>query len=82
VTYTDIDNHYQVIKSKLNLKYLDLTVSKCDNEIQDLDILIMHNLNIRRLESLDSQFKKLILTKLPCKMATELMCSDVSTVGK
>ena len=63
MTYIDIDNHYQVIKSKLNLKYLDLISLKCDNEIQDLDILIMHNLNIRRLESLDSQFKKLILTK-------------------
>ena len=44
--YIAIDNHYQLIKSKLNLKYLDLTVSKCDTEIQDLDILIMHNLNI------------------------------------
>jgi len=56
VIYIDIDNHYQVIKSKLNLKYLDLIGLKCDNEIQDLDILIMHNLNIRRLESVDSQF--------------------------
>jgi len=36
VIYIDIDNHYQVIKSKLNLKYLDLISLKCDIEYTSL----------------------------------------------